>query len=82
MFDDSVAKCLFLLYQLTQLLSHVHSLGITLGNIDLQTVVVDTRLWVQLRPHLQSMLGAPPRNEGTKINDVQTPSPTFPSKLL
>lgn len=91
MFDDSIAKCLFVLYQLTQLLHHLHSLGITLGEIGLRSVVVDTRLWIQLRPHLHSMLGAPPRDSGapprdsgapprdsggTKNNDQQTPSPT------
>lgn len=81
MFDDSVAKCLFVLYQLIQLLNHLHGLGVTLGEISLQTIVVDTRLWVQVRPNLQSMLGAPPCDKGSKNNDVQTPSPiSQPSK--
>lgn len=60
MFDDSVAKPLFVLFQLLKLLSHIHSRGITLGEVSLRTVFIDTRLWVQIRPQLQSMIGASP----------------------
>ena len=50
MFGDSVAKPLFVLYQLLQLLDHCHSKGITLGELGLKSVFVDTRLWVKVRP--------------------------------
>lgn len=50
MFGDSVAKPLFVLYQLLQLLNHCHSKGITLGELGLKNVFVDTRLWVKVRP--------------------------------
>ena len=50
MFGDSVAKPLFVLYQLLQLLNHCHSKGITLGELSLKSVFVDTRLWVKVQP--------------------------------
>ena len=50
MFCDSVAKPLFVLYQLLQLLNHCHSKGITLGELGLKSVFIDTRLWVKVRP--------------------------------
>lgn len=49
MFDDSVAKVLFVIYQLLKLLDHCHSKGVTLGELSLKNIFVDTRLWVQLR---------------------------------
>ena len=50
MFCDSVAKPLFVLYQLLQLLDHCHRKGVTLGELGLKSVYVDTRLWVKVRP--------------------------------
>lgn len=49
MFADSVAKPLFVLYQLLQLLNHCHTKGITLGELSLKSVYIDTRLWVNVR---------------------------------
>ena len=49
MLEDSVAKPLFVLYQLLNLLKHCHSKGATLGDISLKNVFMDARLWVQLR---------------------------------
>ena len=49
MFDDSVAKTLYVIFQLLKLLDHCHSKGITLGELSLKNVFVDTRLWVQVR---------------------------------
>ena len=56
MFDDSVAKPLFVLFQLLRLLEHCHGLGLTLGELGTRDIFIDTRLWVQLRP-LTSILG-------------------------
>lgn len=49
MLEDSVAKPLFVLYQLLQLLNHCHSKGATLGDLGLRNIFVDARLWVQIR---------------------------------
>ena len=50
MFGDSVAKPLFVLYQLLQLLNHCHSEGISLGGeLSLKSIFMDTRLWVKVR---------------------------------
>ena len=74
MFDDSVAKTLFVLFQLLKLLSHIHSLGVTLGEVSLRSLYVDTRLWVQLRPHPLHMVGAPFKGERGPQKKV-TPEP-------
>jgi WD repeat-containing protein 81 len=65
MFGDSVAKPLFVLYQLLQLLNHCHGKGITLGELGLKSVFVDTRLWVKVRPPLSVFCG----REVTVTND-------------
>lgn len=49
MLEDSVAKPLFVLYQLLSLLNHCHHKGVTLGDINLKNVFMDARLWVQIR---------------------------------
>jgi WD repeat-containing protein 81 len=49
MVEDSIAKPLFVLYQLLQLLNHCHSKGATLGDLSLKNVFMDARLWVQVR---------------------------------
>ena len=49
MFDDSVAKTLYIIFQLLKLLDHCHSKGITLGELSLKNIFIDTRLWVQVR---------------------------------
>ena len=49
MFEDSVAKPLFVIFQLLKLLDHCHRKGITLGELSLKNVFVDSRLWVQVR---------------------------------
>lgn len=50
MFGDSVAKPLFVLYQLLQLLHHCHSKGVSLGELSLKNIFIDTRLWVKIQP--------------------------------
>ena len=50
MFADSVAKPLFVLYQLLQLLNHCHSKGVSLGDLSLKNIFIDTRLWVKVQP--------------------------------
>ena len=49
MFNDSVSKPLFVLYQLLKALEHCHRSGVTLGPLSLHNVFVDSRLWVQVR---------------------------------
>ena len=49
MLEDSVAKPLFVLYQLLNLLNHCHGKGATLGALGLKNVFIDARLWVQIR---------------------------------
>ena len=49
MLEDSIAKPLFVLYQLLSLLQHCHSKGATLGDLNLRNVFIDARLWVQAR---------------------------------
>lgn len=54
MLEDSIAKPLFVLYQLLNLLNHCHSNGTTLGDLGLRNIFVDARLWVQIRLPLDS----------------------------
>ena len=49
MFNDSAVKPLFVLFQLLKVLEHCHKTGVTLGAFSLESVSVDSRLWVQLR---------------------------------
>ena len=49
MFNDSISKPLFVLYQLLKILEHCHRCGITLGPLSLRNVFVDSRLWLQVR---------------------------------
>ncbi len=56
MLEDSVAKPLFVLYQLLNLLNHCHSNGTTLGELGLKNIFVDARLWVQIRLPLDTFL--------------------------
>ena len=49
MLEDSIAKPLFVLYQLLQLLNHCHGKGATLGDLGLKNIFIDARLWVQVR---------------------------------
>ena len=49
MFNDSVAKPLFVFYQLLKVLEHCHGVGVTLGALSLRSVFVDSRLWVHVR---------------------------------
>ena len=49
MFNDSVSKPLFVFFQLLKALEHCHKLGITLGPLNLRSVFVDSRMWVQVR---------------------------------
>ena len=49
MLEDSVAKPLFVLFQLLNLLHYCHSKGATLGDLGLKNVFMDARLWVQVR---------------------------------
>ena len=80
MFEDSIAKALFVLYQFMQLLKDIHNQGVTLGDIPLVSVSIDARLWVQLRPHPLHMIGAPPsdtrkgRSQGERTHSP-TPQP-------
>ena len=49
MFNDSVAKPMFVFYQLLKVLEHCHEVGVTLGPLSLRSVFVDSRLWLQVR---------------------------------
>ena len=49
MFNDSVSKPLFVLYQLLKVMEHCHKVGVTLGPLSMQSVFVDSRLWLQIR---------------------------------
>ena len=49
MFNDSVSKPLFVLFQLLKVLEHCHKVGIALGPLTMHSVFVDSRLWVQVR---------------------------------
>lgn len=49
MLEDSVAKPLFVLFQLLNLLNHCHGNGVTVGDLGLKNVFMDARLWVQVR---------------------------------
>ena len=49
MFNDSMSKPLFVLFQLLKVLEHCHKVGITLGPLTMRSVFVDSRLWVQVR---------------------------------
>lgn len=49
MLEDSVAKPLFVMFQLLKLLEHCHSMGVTLGGLSLKNIFTDSRLWIQLR---------------------------------
>lgn len=55
MLEDSVAKPLFVLYQLLGLLQHCHGKGATLGQIGLRNVFMDARLWVQMRLPVETL---------------------------
>lgn len=69
MLEDSVAKPLFILYQLLNLLNHCHSKGATLGDLGLKNIFADARLWVQIRlPY--DLFRSPPSE------DTGTPPPT------
>lgn len=47
MFEGSYSKTLFVIYQLMKLISFCHSKGVTLGDISLKNVYIDSRLWLQ-----------------------------------
>ena len=64
MLEDSLAKPLFVLFQLLKLLDHCHNKGITLGEINLKSLFVDTRLWVKVRL-LPDMFCSPRPSEDT-----------------
>lgn len=49
MLEDSVAKPLFVLFQLLNLLNHCHGQGATLGDLGLKNIFMDARLWIQVR---------------------------------
>ena len=49
MFNDSISKPLFVLFQLLKVLEHCHRVGVTLGALSLRNVFVDSRLWLQVR---------------------------------
>ena len=55
MFNDSVAKPLFVLFQLLKVLEHCHKVGVTLGLLNMCNVFVDSRLWVQVRVPTEEM---------------------------
>lgn len=49
MFNDSVSKPLFVLYQLLKAMEHCHKVGVTVGPLSMHSVFVDSRLWVQIK---------------------------------
>lgn len=50
--QDSMAKSKMVLYQLLTLLAHCHAQGVTLGDVSMWDLFLDTRLWVQMGlPH-------------------------------
>ena len=55
MLEDSVAKPLFVLYQLLSVLEFCHVKGATLGQIGLRNVFMDARLWIQMRLPLEAI---------------------------
>ena len=55
MLEDSVAKPLFVLHQLLDLLRCCHSKGVTLGLVGLRNVFMDARLWVQMRLPVEAL---------------------------
>ena len=90
MFDDSVAKPLFVFFQLLKLLHHCHGKGITLGETSMRSIFVDSRLWVQLRLSPSVMCDAAQQQqsvrnrasdaaaEGATVDREQTPRVTDP----
>jgi WD repeat-containing protein 81 len=47
---------LFILYQLLHAVRHLHCLGLSIGDLQLQDIAVDDRLWVSLLPPRMSFL--------------------------
>ena len=45
--EGSSNKPLFVVYQLLKLLSYCHNRGVTLGDLNLRNIYIDSRLWVQ-----------------------------------
>ena len=60
MLEDSVAKPLFVLYQLLNLLQHCHMKGVTLGQIGLRNIFMDARLWIQMRLPVETLTSSLP----------------------
>ena len=75
MFDDSVAKILFVIYQLLKLLDHCHSKGVTLGELSLKNIFVDARLWVQLRLPPSVICDGESHKESVKEEEEESSTP-------
>ena len=51
--SGSFAKPLFVLYQVLHAIKHSHALGLSIGDLNLHSLLMDEKLWVQLtQPHL------------------------------
>ncbi|XP_037957092.1 WD repeat-containing protein 81 [Teleopsis dalmanni] len=54
--NKSLNKSLFLIYQLLELLKHMQSKGLFLGDVRLHDILVSHKLWIQVFPKLEASL--------------------------
>ena len=72
---DGSAKSLFVVYQLLKLVSHCHSNGLTLGDINLNNIYIDSRLWVQYYIPPVCLISTSSQNNEEKCPENSTPTP-------
>ena len=84
--EGSSNKPLFVVYQLLKLLSYCHSRGVTLGDLNLRNIYIDSRLWVQccLQPSTLSSSLSSPSSKGDKTDSspLDTSSPSSQKACL
>lgn len=55
--DSTPLKCLFVIYQLLNVIKDIHDRGLHVGNIFLSDIYIDERLWIQVNPKSWMMHG-------------------------
>lgn len=75
--DTCHAKALFLLYQVLQGIRHCHRQGVGVGDINLEQILVDDKLWIQLvQPSSRKIFQlskhgvSPPKSSDTKKLEI------------
>ena len=74
MLEGSSNKPLFVVYQLLKLLSFCHNRGVTLGDLNLRNIFIDSRLWVQCCLQPAALSSSSPAQEKVKSSPSVSPS--------